>query len=655
MIELIEKRTLTSKHFEDNGENKLHAHIGHIHYFDKLDSKRLRGIDHNLIWDDEKKGWTFKYHSFRPLFPEYSDGWAEFRDLFEGKDQTMKYKAIGNKVAGVLIDKDDTNPLFDDNIDNKGVLYKGVFGENRDYILYNTRSKMVKVATVNNPNEQTEDAVFEWEVELPSKEVFRVDKPIDAEEMTAKGTQTNTEDGELVGYRLDVLRSKNFNTSKLTLIGDSELDGKEWFTYLEGYKAWDSEGNEIIIEARLSIVDGKHLLRKTIPVEFLQKAVGRVFTDTTTSYYAGSDDGRVRNNGSVYATVNSASTGVNVQSTGTSAECMNSLFSTTYYIDKTYFPIDTSGIPGTAIITAATFSHVLAAITDTNSDSLVVVSCSQTGALQTSDFDQFGSTYFSTAQAASSYTVDVRKNITLNSSGLAGISKTGVSGFGVRMEGDINVTTPTGGNTLQSYMSEETGTTKDPYLEVTYSEGTLYTKELDESITLVESQATQITAKIISETINLVEGFTKSFTTSRLFTETLALVDSIAIISVMEKSLSETLSIEDSQEIKQTGKGVVESLVVTDTINNLFIVNKSLLETITLVDTLTTVKQFFKTVSESLSLVDSLSRDLTAGILLQENISVVDRLFGLLNGINMKYNRKYSENSDLYVDKYNDV
>ena len=90
----------------------------------------------DLIWDEVKRGWGFTTHSFNPFLPEYSDGFVEFRDRFQDKDQTIKYRAVCDKVKGELIETDETNPNFDNNPDNKGVLYKDAFGKGKDYCSY---------------------------------------------------------------------------------------------------------------------------------------------------------------------------------------------------------------------------------------------------------------------------------------------------------------------------------------------------------------------------------------------------------------------------------------------------------------------------------------------------------------------------------------
>lgn len=501
LIELKEKRSLTAKHFVDGEGIKLQSHVGHIHYFDKLDSNRFRGIDWLLGFDETKRGWFLSYHSFRPFFPEYSDSFAEFRDLFEGKDQTVKYKAIGERVKGILIDTDKTNPFFDDNVDNKGVLYKDVFGAGRDYILYNTRSKMVKVATVNNPNEQTEDAVFEWEIEMPGDEVYRAEKKEDAEKMKKDDKTEIVENDVIIGYKLDKTKSKTFNTGKKTLIGSSKLDGKEWYTYLEAYKAWDSEGNTINIEASIIVEKGKVILRKTIPLEFLKNAIGRVFTDTTTSYYVGAGDGATTRNldgDDTWAKVHDPSASITLSHTATTALSLCGKRNNPVYwkVSRVFFPVDTSGLGLSDTISSASFyfypGSTIYKDSGGNMDMrLVETTQASTSELALDDYDQCGSvdsppllsddtvTYSSITGGAVSGSGSAYETMALNVIGISAINKSGYTKLGIRHGDEIQATAPSYGiNIYQQsslYTSEETGTDKDPYLEVTYSLGVVIT------------------------------------------------------------------------------------------------------------------------------------------------------------------------------------
>lgn len=88
-----------------------------------------------------------------------------------------------------------------------------------------------------------------------------------------------------------------------------------------------------------------------------------------------------------------------------------------------------------------------------------------------SDYGQLGSTNLGT-KAYADWTNSQYNDITLNASGISNISKTGISRFGSRISGDIN--NSAGGTAYQlSYFTfstaDETGTTKDPKIVITYT------------------------------------------------------------------------------------------------------------------------------------------------------------------------------------------
>jgi hypothetical protein len=610
MQELKQFRTLNSKRFDSgDGKNTSEIHVGHIHYDNKLGLgdgvKGLREIDFALSWDETKRGYTMLYHSFNPFFPEFSDGTAEFRDLFEGKDQTVRYKAqVQNVVKGVLIDKDDTNPGFDDNVDNKGVLYKDAFGTDRDYILYNTRSSMVKVATVNNPNEQTSDVKFTWEVQLPEADVFRVDKPIDAEEMTTKGTKTNTEDGVLVGYKLDLTRGKRFNTPKLTAIGNSKLDGKEWFTYLKGYKAWDSEGNTINIEAKLYTgADGKRYLEKTIPVEFLQSAKGRVFTDTTTTYYPSQDAYGYYNPGAgggtwdVTRDATSASTFSDVATTMHSGTGKNGANSG-YIISRSFMFFDTSSI-GTDTIDSADLNVYVTAKENADNDGLdyiSVVLCDTTNSIPVADdFDQFVGLPSIITEGNDSgdrkdigiISVSSMLTFALNSTGIGHIDTNGLTKLGLSEGHDIQDISFVGGgsddNMIIYSSSEETATAQIPTLVV------------------VHSVAGQITT--VSDTFSISESVLIDMTNES--SDTISVAESMSALRGLLTSVSDVLNITESvTALRNRIVSVSDTLGITEAITVIAKVVINVSDSIGLTDAITTVKRSFINVSDNINLTE---------------------------------------------------
>ena len=149
-----------------------------------------------------------------------------------------------------------------------------------DYILYFTRSTLKKVVRIRDGYKSTEDMRFTFDIGIPSNlKVYRAT------------------DEEHIAYELDLERSKEFDTSKQTLIGEKRDEENEWFTYLRGFKAWDSGIGEdyhsqtIIVEYNAE----EKTITKIVPAAFLISSIGDVFTDTTTIYYAGAGDGYLQN------------------------------------------------------------------------------------------------------------------------------------------------------------------------------------------------------------------------------------------------------------------------------------------------------------------------------------------------------------------------
>ena len=147
MFEILDKRNYNSKTFDnENGSESLMVSTGQLHYFDKLDSKRFREIDWTLHFDDIKRGWYFNYHSFRPFIPEYSDGWVEFRDLFDDKDQITSFRGVCSRVKGRLVQSKDIG--LEKETDWNCVIYDDAFGEGFDYIIYFKRRTLKKVVRI---------------------------------------------------------------------------------------------------------------------------------------------------------------------------------------------------------------------------------------------------------------------------------------------------------------------------------------------------------------------------------------------------------------------------------------------------------------------------------------------------------------------------
>ena len=468
-IELRSKRTVNSKHYDMGGGQTLaHFGVGHQHYENKNLVGDGEGGWRSLDWtltEKEGGGWTFLYHSFNPDIPQYADGWLSFRDLFESKDQTIGFKPVCSHVEGRLV------ASIEGLTDINAVIYDDAFGTGIDCIVYFTRSTMKKCARIRNDSKENKDYSFKWQVEFPhGSEVWR------------KG---ETE------YRLEMTGSKEMDTAKMT-----ELRTSNGTTYFKPFLVWDSgEGmdyHQETCKVTFSVEDGKTFLTKHIPQSFMEKSIGDVFTDTTTSYYVGAGDGAAcYNTSSTYSTTHNASTG---SLTATVSDYSGSGKSVgNFYIWRAFLPISTSNIPDDATILSASMflnldstSSYEAAVKDGDDwYSIVKTFQASTSSLVNADYEDCGSDNNSEARAKyvpiyGSANIDVDtlatgyNNFALNSTGISWISTTGYTKLGIREGHDCK---SSGGGMangddgrLDFSSSAATGQSKDPYLSVTYSE-----------------------------------------------------------------------------------------------------------------------------------------------------------------------------------------
>lgn len=136
---------------------------------------------------------------------------------------------------------------------------------------------------------------------------------------------------------------------------------------------------------------------------------------------------------------------------------------------------DTSALPASPTITDAVFSLWVTAIGNQMSQSAGLVSsnpASNTG-LVAGDFTTLGTTRFATDKTIGSLSTGAYNDYTLNASGIAAISDSGITKFGYRLSCDIDNSAPTWGSGQQARVNaataNQTGTDNDPKLVITYT------------------------------------------------------------------------------------------------------------------------------------------------------------------------------------------
>lgn len=185
-----------------------------------------------------------------------------------------------------------------------------------------------------------------------------------------------------------------------------------------------------------------------------------------TDIYVGSGDGRVEASGA-WATIRAATSGTayNGGTGGFDIACM------TNYIDRTFWPSDTSSLGGGATVTAASLFIYGGDGAGTNADStsaeVVQASQASTSTLVNDDYDNI--TFASGgSKTFASWNGSGYNEITLDATGRGFISTTGYTKTAVITGRDLSNTAPTGNNWVSCRFSEASGSSQDPYYSITY-------------------------------------------------------------------------------------------------------------------------------------------------------------------------------------------
>lgn len=173
---------------------------------------------------------------------------------------------------------------------------------------------------------------------------------------------------------------------------------------------------------------------------------------------------------------------------------------------------------------------------------------------------------------------------------------------------------------------------------------------LVENISLVDAY-NNVSGKVLTETITLVETFTKGLTAFRAFTETITLVDTMAILRTYFQTLTETITLVENQ-IKSIAKTFTETISLNETLQSAKTYARAFIEAITLVDTTGTGRTKYQVLTETITLVDSIRR-VTSKVLI-ETLSLTQRFLGMLNGKDISYRSKYENRDGEYRKKYLD-
>jgi hypothetical protein len=252
-------------------------------------------------------------------------------------------------------------------------------------------------------------------------------------------------------------------------------------------RVYDSAGRSAPIRLRLR-QDGSRLVGdKVIPRKFFEGATYPVYADTVSTFYPDPHPESTSMDGEVSVQFGGPwdFSSLRGQGAGDSADAGSSLMTVFLsagsvedewsQLGRALILFDTSALPNGDAISAAVFGYYAHSKNDDFSDTLQLVGSSpaSNNSIDVEDYDEVGAVAYGSAVSLSAITTSAMNTITLNATGRAAISLTGVSKFALRCGKDFNNDSTwleSGFNSVVLRSADESGTATDPYLEVTHAD-----------------------------------------------------------------------------------------------------------------------------------------------------------------------------------------
>jgi hypothetical protein len=457
MQEIINKRTYNAKHFQnDDGDFTINAHIGHIHYKDSNGDLQ----ESDISFEDKGTYWAMTKHNYKLYINKDfgGDQLIRFDNKYEGANHTIYYepKMLAWVNATDLSDtqvfrnqQSVTGELVGTNV----IRYTNAFGDGIHFEITLMRSGFKKEIIIDAKNK----------LELPPT--------------------TNHKLVALFKYTGDGLNVKNGST---TWDKDAYLEADDGYEICEEanaiYKSFikpayilDNGTNKQLIKVFWKKYNNSLWQAKVLPKAFLNNAVYPVRADTTTSYYATAGDGIVthyHSSGSpTWNDIHDAATGSGADSSSNPDFIQAALNAPEGACKRAFYAFNTGDIGSENTVSSATFYLTGVNVWGVNYIYVDGASQASTSSLATTDFSAVSTTAYSSK--ITTVNVDhTHYNISLNSTGISAINKTGYTKMSVRSDYDYEDVSPGNNNYGTTfYFSETAGTDLDPYLSVTYAAG----------------------------------------------------------------------------------------------------------------------------------------------------------------------------------------
>jgi len=282
------------------------------------------------------------------------------------------------------------------------------------------------------------------------------------------GSSTNGSTDYFDGL-IDEVRVWNDIRSEAEIIANMKQDVSAGEDGLAGY--WQLEDDYLDKTANDNdlTASGSPVFSATVP-----------FSDygITAKFFSSAGDGAVLSQQATWAAAreNDDGTSVDYETATQYIVATNAIGGPTYLCYHGYLPFVTSDLPDDITITSASYFLYLTEVTDTDTVSLVTVQSSQASIteLATTDYNNCGAldspTEGASRVAYSTLSITQYNEIPLDATGFTFIDSEGNTLIGMRDSKDVDDATPSGGNRIQTRISQYANATFDPYLLVTYTE-----------------------------------------------------------------------------------------------------------------------------------------------------------------------------------------
>lgn len=415
----------------------------------------------------EKNGdeWEVTEAPFLFRAPEYADEDAYFEanvryDIF--KKEKIKEAPSGMWIRSLDASHVKGEPYEADNLGETAIIYRNAFpawdADLIYYVDYGRAPRLEKLVRFNSAPDAEVEAQFLL-------------------------TFTDSMDASVKGKKL----GKKVEVSKGKIELKKRGGGKRGIG-IKTPMVWDSAEGELRkqeeIEYDIKPMLGGYVLTKYISPEFFEGAELPVFTDASQTVYPDpnvevtSMDGQtvLTGGGGGWSGVRATSTAGSADDSGTTICARSQDNGGQSNICRSAILFDTSFLCG-AVPSAGTFSiygNSVSNTAPTQQVRLVTSNPASNTAIATTDYDDFGTTVQSdTAINITSISTSAYNNFTLNAAGLASVATEGITKFGIRISNDISGTDPgsnSGTANAVVWSADQTGTTNDPKLVLTYTE-----------------------------------------------------------------------------------------------------------------------------------------------------------------------------------------